>query len=79
MINEEDIILKSLPVNINFISRDEDGELWVTEHRPEISDGSKGLFLSFSPETTLTNLYSFAVYNHLFNELGNLSVLEIGA
>lgn len=70
-------MLGLIPSNINFLSRDEVGELWLSEEKPSVVEGSNGEYLSFPQPTSFTNLYSFAVYNHLFEDLENLSILEI--
>lgn len=70
-------LLKHVPDNIKFVSRDEVGEIWLSEERPEVVEGSNGKFLSFPQPTSFENLYSLAVYNHLFNFLDKLSVMEI--
>ena len=77
---EKDIeytLLKHVPENIKFVSRDEVGEVWLSEERPEVVEGSNGSFLSFPQPTSFENLYSLAVYNHLFDFLDELSVMEI--
>ena len=70
-------ILEHVPENINYVSRDEVGEIWLSEGKPAVVEGGNGNYLSFPQPTSLENLYSLAVYNHLFKFLGNLSIMEI--
>ena len=70
-------LLKHVPDNINYVSRDEVGEIWLSEGKPTVVKGGNGNYLSFPQPTSLDNLYSLAVYNHLFEFLDNLSVMEI--
>ena len=70
-------ILEHVPKNINYVSRDEVGEIWLSEGKPTVVEGGNGNYLSFPQPTSLDNLYSLAVYNHLFKFLDNLSVMEI--
>lgn len=70
-------LLKHVPDNINYVSRDEVGEIWLSEGKPTVVEGGNGNYLSFPQPTSLENLYSLAVYNHLFKFLGNLSIMEI--
>lgn len=70
-------LLKHVPDNINYVSRDEVGEIWLSEGKPTVVEGGNGNYLSFPQPTSLENLYSLAVYNHLFEFLGNLSIMEI--
>lgn len=70
-------LLKHVPDNINYVSRDEVGEIWLSEGKPTVVEGGNGNYLSFPQPTSLDNLYSLAVYNHLFKFLGNLSIMEI--
>ena len=70
-------ILEHVPENINYVSRDEVGEIWLSEGKPTVVGGSNGNYLSFPQPTSLDNLYSLAVYNHLFKFLDNLSIMEI--
>lgn len=75
--NIERKLLENIPENINYISRDEMGEVWLSEEKPCVVEGSGGKYLSFPQPTSLDNLYSLAVYNHLFKFLDNLSIMEI--
>lgn len=75
--NIEYKILEYVPENINYISRDEVGEIWLSEGKPTVVEGGNGNYLSFPQPTSLDNLYSLAVYNHLFEFLDNLSIMEI--
>ena len=70
-------LLKHVPDNINYVSRDEVGEIWLSEGKPSVVEGNNGSYLSFPQPTSLDNLYSLAVYNHLFTFLDKLSVMEI--
>ena len=70
-------ILEYVPENINYVSRDEVGEVWLSEEKPTVVEGGNGSYLSFPQPTSLDNLYSLAVYNHLFEFLDNLSIMEI--
>lgn len=70
-------LLKNAPENINYVSRDEVGEIWLSEGKPTVVEGSNGNYLSFPSPTSLNNLYSLAVYNHFFEFLDNLSIMEI--
>lgn len=70
-------ILEHVPENINYVSRDEVGEIWLSEGKPTVVEGNNGNYLSFPQPTSLDNLYSLAVYNHLFKFLDNLSIMEI--
>lgn len=70
-------ILEHVPENINYVSRDEVGEIWLSEEKPTVVEGNNGNYLSFPQPTSLDNLYSLAVYNHLFKFLDNLSIMEI--
>lgn len=70
-------ILEHVPENINYVSRDEVGEIWLSEVKPTVVEGINGNYLSFPQPTSLDNLYSLAVYNHLFKFLDNLSIMEI--
>lgn len=70
-------ILEHVPENINYVSRDEVGEIWLSEGKPTVVEGNNGNYLSFPQPTSLDNLYSLAVYNHLFEFLDNLSIMEI--
>ena len=75
--NIEYKILEYVPENINYVSRDEVGEIWLSEGKPTVVEGNNGNYLSFPQPTSLDNLYSLAVYNHLFEFLDNLSIMEI--
>lgn len=76
-INIEYELLKHVPSNIKYVSRDEMGEIWLSEKEPSVVEGSNGKYLSFQQPTSFENLYSLAVYNHLFKFLDNLSIMEI--
>ena len=71
----DEAIIEALPANIEYISRDEKGDLWATHSKPEIVKG----FLEFSVEDINNNndTQSLSVFNHRFKAIERLGILEI--
>lgn len=76
---QEHTILSSLPSHIHFVARDENGELWAVKDEPKIEEGSNGKMLIFGNlnETDQDNIYSLAMFNHMFREIKDLDILGI--
>lgn len=73
----EGIIVDSLSYSGNFLSRDEEGDLWVTEDKPTVHKSDSGDYLGFEKVKNFDGLHSLSVFNHMFNYIGKLDVVEI--
>lgn len=73
----EGIIVESLSYNGNFLSRDEEGDLWVTENKPTIHKGVYGEYLGFEQVKGVDGMHSLSVFNHMFNYIGKLDIIKL--
>lgn len=77
MIELEKSILEGFPKDVRYVSRDENGELWATTKEPSITDNQGKQFLEFSEDLELNEMYSLAIYNHLFDYIEPLSIMDL--
>jgi len=78
----EMLILTMMPKHINFVARDEQGDLWGLKHPPQIKEDDEGKFLLFSSEymqqdANIDDVYSLSVFNHLFQAIPSLGIMSL--
>lgn len=73
----EGIIANSFNYNGNFLSRDEEGDLWVTESRPTVHKSESGDYLGFEEVKGIDGMHSLSAFNHMFNFIGKLDVIKL--
>lgn len=74
----EQVIVYGLSDSINFIARDEDGELWATKDEPTVEKDSEGReFVAFPLTGEIDDMHSLSAFEHLFTELTPLSIVEL--
>lgn len=75
----EGSVVNSFPKHLKFLSRDEKNDLWVTKEKPSVIEQGGQKFLSFGPSglEDIDNVFSLAVFNHMFKYLKPLDIMEL--